>query len=87
MELLVYNRTHSKAQAVAAKFGGRAITMEEMTDATRLPAVDAVICVIPAKAGFELPPRLLDSKYVTSLRILVSLVCRVCAGFLSQMRS
>ena len=60
-----------------AEFREKLEAMEEMTDATRLPAVDAVICVIPAKAGFELPPRLLDSKYVTSLRILVSLVCRI----------
>jgi shikimate 5-dehydrogenase len=69
MELLVYNRTHSKAEAVAAKFGGRALTMEQLCDPAVLPAVDAVICVIPAKANFELPARLLESR------------CRIVARF------
>jgi pentafunctional AROM polypeptide len=76
MQLLVYNRTHAKAEAVAAKFGGRALTMGEMCDPTVLPAVDAVICVIPAAANFELPERLLDSRCVSdSVCITAYVLC------------
>jgi pentafunctional AROM polypeptide len=55
--LYVYNRTLSKAQEVAERFGGHAIA--QLTRDT-LERVDIVIGTIPADAGFVLPDYLLE---------------------------
>ncbi|GBG27741.1 Pentafunctional AROM polypeptide [Hondaea fermentalgiana] len=57
LQLIVYNRTFSKAATVAERFGGAAVqTLEE------LPAVDCIISTVPSGAGFEAPTHLLASK-------------------------
>ncbi|KAG9415137.1 3-dehydroquinate dehydratase (3-dehydroquinase) [Aphanomyces cochlioides] len=53
LQLYVYNRTLEKAQEVAKRFGGTAIS--SLSD---LPQVDVVVGTIPATAGFVLPDHL-----------------------------
>ena len=59
MNLYVYNRTHSKAQTVAERFGGKAIA-----DLNALESVDVVLSTVPSTSHFELPKRLLNTKPV-----------------------
>ena len=51
MDLLVYNRTLSKAEEVATKFGGKACASVNEIDV----AVDVVVSTIPGSAEFYLP--------------------------------
>jgi len=60
VELIVANRTFTKAEAVANKFGGRAVSID--LDPTHVPAIDVVICTVPASAKFKLPVHLLATK-------------------------
>ncbi|CAK9029298.1 Pentafunctional AROM polypeptide [Includes: 3-dehydroquinate synthase (DHQS) [Durusdinium trenchii] len=50
LKLFVYNRTPEKAQRVATRFGGQALT-----DLTSLQAVDVIISTVPASSEFTMP--------------------------------
>jgi pentafunctional AROM polypeptide len=60
MKLYVYNRTHSKAEEVAAKFGGKACT--SLADIEEV--VDVVVSTIPGSAEFSLPDKIVGQKPV-----------------------
>ncbi|GAB5033332.1 3-phosphoshikimate 1-carboxyvinyltransferase [Nannochloropsis oceanica] len=69
LRLLVFNRTPSKAQDVAARFGGtvvHALTPESILEATggQQGGIDVVVSTIPSTAGFLLPPSLLRAQPV-----------------------
>jgi pentafunctional AROM polypeptide len=58
MKLYVYNRTHAKAEEVAAKFGGKSCTsLDEIED-----VVDVVVSTIPGSAEFALPEKIVSYK-------------------------
>ncbi len=59
MRLVVWNRSHNKAEAVANKFGGVAIAE---LDESILPRVDVIIGTIPASSKYTAPEYLLKSK-------------------------
>lgn len=65
LELVVYNRTPSKAQELAERFGGSAVAAldaETLQEACGSAAVDVVVSTIPAASKFVLPDYLLESK-------------------------
>lgn len=65
LEVVVYNRTPSKAEELAGRFGGAAVSAldaETLQNACGAAAVDVVVSTIPAAAEFTLPDYLLDSK-------------------------
>lgn len=69
LRLLVFNRTPSKAQDVAVRFGGTVLdvlTPESILEATggQQGGVDVVVSTIPSTAGFLLPPTLLREQPV-----------------------
>ncbi len=69
LKLLVFNRTPSKAQEVADRFGGQlltALTPEAILAATggQQSEVDVVVSTIPSTAEFLLPEALLGNKPV-----------------------
>ncbi|KAJ0396596.1 hypothetical protein ATCC90586_004058 [Pythium insidiosum] len=59
-QLFVFNRTVSKAQAVASRFGATALG--ELTPTT-LPRVDIVISTVPATANVTIPDYLLPGEH------------------------
>ncbi|CAN0063793.1 unnamed protein product [Ectocarpus sp. 8 AP-2014] len=67
LEVVVYNRTPSKAEELAGRFGGAAVSAldaETLEKACGAAAVDVVVSTIPAAAEFTLPDYLLESKPV-----------------------
>lgn len=65
LEVVVYNRTPSKAEELAGRFGGTAVSAldaETLQNACGAAAVDVVVSTIPAAAEFTLPDYLLESK-------------------------
>ncbi|CAN0572077.1 unnamed protein product, partial [Ectocarpus sp. 12 AP-2014] len=67
LEVVVYNRTPSKAEELAGRFGGAAVSAldaETLEKACGTAAVDVVVSTIPAAAEFTLPDYLLESKPV-----------------------
>ncbi|CAM9161734.1 unnamed protein product [Ectocarpus sp. 4 AP-2014] len=67
LEVVVYNRTQSKAEELAGRFGGAAVSAldaETLEKACGGAAVDVVVSTIPAAAEFTLPDYLLESRPV-----------------------
>ncbi|CAN0338614.1 unnamed protein product [Hapterophycus canaliculatus] len=65
LEVVVYNRTPSKAEELADRFGGAAVSAldaETLREACGAATVDVVVSTIPAAAEFTLPGYLLDTK-------------------------
>lgn len=65
LEVVVYNRTPSKAEDLASRFGGAAVSeldVETLRAASGAGTVDVVVSTIPAAAEFTLPGYLLESK-------------------------
>lgn len=65
LEVVVYNRTPSKAEELAGRFGGAAVTaldVETLRAACGAATVDVVVSTIPAAAEFTLPEYLVASK-------------------------
>lgn len=81
LEVVVYNRTPAKAEELASRFGGAAVSeldVETLKNACGAAAVDVVVSTIPAAAEFTLPEYLLESK-VGSMAVFYCL----CRGRLS----
>lgn len=65
LEVVVYNRTPSKAEELAGRFGGAAVStldVETLRTACGSGAVDVVVSTIPASSQFVLPQYLVASK-------------------------
>lgn len=65
LEVVVYNRTPSKAEELAGRFGGASVSTldaETLQKACGVAAVDVVVSTIPAASEFTLPDYLLESK-------------------------
>ncbi|CAN0447582.1 unnamed protein product [Discosporangium mesarthrocarpum] len=65
MDLVVYNRTPEKADRLAGRFGGAAVSSldaETLKGACGRGDVDVVVSTIPGSAEFTLPEHLLENK-------------------------
>lgn len=65
LEVVIYNRTLSKAREVATRMGGAAVSSldrEQLMGACGRGAVNVVVSTIPAASGFQLPAYLVESK-------------------------
>lgn len=65
LDVLVYNRTPSKAEDLAGRFGGSPVSTldsDALQKAYGSSAVDVVVSTIPAASRFTLPEYLLKNK-------------------------
>lgn len=85
LEVVVYNRTPSKAEELAERFGGAAVSAldaKTLQKACGSAAVDVVVSTIPAAAEFTLPDYLLENKVGAEARKLLGW-CWSCCPSLS----
>lgn len=73
LEIVVYNRTPAKAEELAGRFGGAAVSaldVETLQGACGSASLDVVVSTIPAASEFTLPEYILESKVRCELGVL-----------------